>query len=76
MQDHSTTTLEPEQVEQFALQRINQAAAIFISSEAKEFFFESNYATEVQPAFLFFVLLYDEPLCLWTWNSINKNVKK
>ena len=63
--DHSITILEPEQVELFALQCIiNQAAAISISSEAKELYFESNYANQVQPAFLFFVLLYHEPLCL------------
>ena len=43
---------------------INRDVVTSISNEAKELYFESNYANQVQPAFLFFVLLYDEPLCL------------
>ena len=61
--DHSISILEPDEAELYALQCIiNQAAAISISSEVKELSFESIYANQVQPAFLFFVLLYDEPL--------------
>ena len=60
--DLSTSILEPGEAELYALQCFtNQAAAISISSEAKGLSFESIYANQVQPAFLFFVLLY-EPL--------------
>ena len=60
MRDHSTMILEPEQPEPYALRCIiNQAAAISISKEAEESSFKSNYKTS-EPAFLFFVKLYDE----------------